>query len=293
MRNSVKIFIIAAIGWTALSILVMLGLFSLTHRDWLKPGQIGSGVKAVIIPHHLLVEPYMEKFYGQLAGVHPEWKRIVIISPNHFNYGARAVRSALKLEGDDGHGGTFAMAIDQEAVQKLADLGAVNLEDKYYEREHGVFVQDKFLDKYFPEAKVVPVIIKNGANLDSLQRLAHGLIQLDDGQTLFLFSVDFSHYTDEDSSVKNDQRTLGWLESMGGRSDLEQLTLLRKNAISMDNRSADSVAVDSPESLWILSELAEKDNWKFHLWARTSSASFAGMKDPTQNTSHIFGWLSE
>lgn len=293
MRISAKKFLITVIGWTALSALVVLGLFNLVHRDWLKPGQIGQSVQAVIVPHHLLVEPYMEKFYSQLAVVGPQWKRVVVISPNHFNYGARAVRSVLKLEGVDGHGDKFSINIDQDAVQKLAEIGAVNLEEKYFEREHGVFVQDKFLDKYFPEAKVVPVIIKNGANLESLQRLAEGLKQLDDGRTLFLFSIDFSHYTDEASAVKNDLRTLGWLDAMGGRDDLTQLDLLRKNAISVDNRSADSVAVDSPECLWVLGELAEKDGWKFHLWARTSSASFAGMKDPTQNTSHIFGWLSE
>lgn len=293
MRNSAKKFLIAAIGWTALSALVVLGLFSLAHKDWLKPGQIGQGVKAVIVPHHLLVEPYIEKFYAQLVGVRDDWKRVVIISPNHFNYGTRAVRSVLKLEGPDGHGENFSINIDQQAVSKLAAAGAVNLEDKYFEREHGILVQDKFLDKYFPNAKVVPVIIKNGTSLASLQRLAEGLQSLNDGETLFLFSVDFSHYTNEDFAVKNDQRTLGWLAAMSGRDDAAQLALLRKNAKSLDQVHADSVAVDSPESLWILGKLAEKNIWKFQLWARTSSASMAGMKDPSQNTSHIFGWLSE
>ncbi len=293
MRNSAKKFLIVTIGWTVLSILVMLGLFSLADKDWLKPGQIGHGVAAVIVPHHLLVEPYMEKFYVQLADVRHDWKRVVIIGPNHFNYGTRAVRSVLELKGVDGHGEKFSINIDQEAVRKLAAVGAVNLEDKYFEREHGIFVQDKFLDKYFPEAKVVPVIIKNGTSLASLQRLVEGLQSLNDGETLFLFSVDFSHYTNEDFAVKNDQRTLGWLAAMGGRDDAVQFAFLRENAKSFDQVHADSVAVDSPESLWILGKLAEKNHWKFQLWARTSSASMAGMKDPSQNTSHIFGWLSE
>ncbi|MCC6643852.1 AmmeMemoRadiSam system protein B [Candidatus Peregrinibacteria bacterium] len=263
--------------------------------EWLNlPTEISGKVRAIVVPHHLLVKSFMQKFYSQLAANGAEYQRIVIISPNHFNYGLYAVRSVLELKGKSPQGEAFEFNIDQDAVQKLADQGAVRLENRYFEREHGVFVQAGFIKEFWPEAKVVPIIIKNGAALERLNKLIEGLRELDDGKTLFLFSVDFSHYTSEEFAVLNDLRTLNWLSELGSQNwdDQGELDLLVKNGKSFDVKSSDSVAVDSPESLWVMGKMADLGGWEFNLWGRTSSASIADMNDPTQNTSHIFGWMN-
>ena len=46
-----------------------------------------------IIPHHMLTRATVDVFYKSLKQQYSYPDRIVIISPNHFNYGASALES--------------------------------------------------------------------------------------------------------------------------------------------------------------------------------------------------------
>ncbi len=45
-----------------------------------------SGVQVAVIPHHMLTRSKVDEFYRFLQREYPHPDRIVIISPNHFNY---------------------------------------------------------------------------------------------------------------------------------------------------------------------------------------------------------------
>jgi len=58
--------------------------------------------KAIIVPHHLLVENYLTDFYKQISEKNPNVEKIILISPNHFNYGNRYIQSTTSLTDKDG-----------------------------------------------------------------------------------------------------------------------------------------------------------------------------------------------
>jgi|GEM_PF-1149802 len=276
------------------------------YNEWLKPSKpVGEGVKGVILPHHLLVKSYMEKFYQQLAAEN-SYERIVIISPNHFNYGFNFIQTTDWVN-------TEEKTIDYESRQMLKNAPALEgvwitvleaakvlkIEPKYFSREHGVFTHYGFIKKYFPEAKILPIIIKRGTSEKALVALGeeiNALINAEEERTLVLASLDFSHYTAEGWAGKNDMRMVGWLAGIGisggsvGNLDLKGA---QEVGVSLDTENKDSVAIDSPEGLYLMAWLMNKQGNGWNLWARTSSASLIEGISAADNTSHIFGWFGK
>ncbi len=52
-----------------------------------------TGVQVAIIPHHMLTRSKVDEFYQLLQREYPHPDRIVILSPNHFNYGSTSIES--------------------------------------------------------------------------------------------------------------------------------------------------------------------------------------------------------
>ena len=225
-----------------------------------------SPVYGGILPHHLLVEKEIDAFYKTLEN--PNIDRIIVISPNHFNYGYNAIRTT---------------------DETLGAGGVAALETKNFELEHGITVHETFIKKYFPKASVTPVIIKFGTEQTRLDRLVDQIVRMDLTHTLILASIDFTHMDPESIAVKNDERTLSWLNQISEKPIL--LEEVRQLAKTTNPEPAwDSVAMDSPESLYVLVRVMQaKGATSFKKWARTSSASLIPGLDPSQNTSHIFG----
>lgn len=251
------------------------------YQRWLTPpSEVETNVKIAIIPHHLLVKSFMEKFYKQLADKN-NYQRIVIIAPNHFGYGFNFVQVSDTASGEGL--GEIVVPIDVETVRSLDMAGMAKLEPKLFEREHGIYTHYPFIEKYFPKAKVVPIIIKRETSEKDLNGLVEELGKLNDGKTLFLASLDFTHYTGEESAVQNDIKMLEWLGDNGAKN-LES-ALMAGTSVDQTN---ESVAIDSPETLYVIGRLAK--GMQFGFWARTSSLSMIRGLSPLQNTSHIFGY---
>lgn len=309
--------IIRLVAWTGLIIFIIYMLSGCAVRNastvvdkqanyerWLNPlTSIPEDVEAVILPHHLLVESYMDKFYAQLAEEN-KYARVVIIAPNHFGYGYNFVQTTdiinVEEKTIDSESRLMlqdAPELDQAWIAILEKAKVAMIEPKYYSREHGVFTHYQFLKKYFPDAQIVPIIIKRHTPekvLDNLAEELEALINGDEGRTLILTSLDFSHYTSEDLAVKNDLRMMKWLSVIDGTSDLSKISLesAEKVGASFDQENIDSVAVDSPEALYVVARLMADANAHWEMWARTSSASLINGLPPSENTSHIFGYFA-
>lgn len=248
-------------------------------------GQVGG----IILPHHLLVSAYIDKFYAELAATN-SYDRIVILSPNHFGYGFNFVQTNTVVA--DG------LTADLPWVEDLDKAGTARIEPKFFGREHGVYVHYPFIKKYFPAAKIVPIIIKKDTPCEKVDSLVTELLQLeksDPGKTLYLASLDFSHYSSEKLSIANDNRTVEWLKTP---LSADLCTQSRDMSVSLDNRVADAVAIDSAGVIYAMRKLMDerlmdgKTPLQFHFWARTSAAAIiSGLRD-ADNTSHIFGYYS-
>lgn len=215
-------------------------------------------LRGAVLPHHLLVEVFIDDFYQHLQDEFPDVRKIILMSPNHFGYGSRYVQMSEK--------------------------------PRYFPKEHGIMVHIPFLEKYFPDAEILPIILKFRTPREKLDALVRDLSPRVNEHTLVLASVDFTHYVGEKDALGNDARTIAWLES-GRPVDFETITALAQSIVIGKSSDGDNaVAFDSPETLYVTLKLMEAQGARrFVLWKRTSSASLMKLDDPAQNTSHVFG----
>lgn len=239
-------------------------------------------VKGVVLPHHMIVKENIERLYAQISASN-DIKRVIILSPNHFHYGFNYIQTTDRLNAD----------LDAKFISVLSGRKGAFLEPKYFEEEHGVGVHLPLIEQYFQGAKVVPVIMKKYTPKERLDHLIDVILQQDLANTLVIASIDFSHYADEEFALKDDEETIEWLKEWGKNKGAEDpFKEIHELAVSSYGLN-DAVAIDSPESLYVLIKLMEaQDAYNFTFKERTSSAANFGVKDPLQNTSHIFGTFS-
>jgi len=247
--------------------------------------------KAIIVPHHLLVENYLTDFYKQISEKNPNVEKIILISPNHFNYGNRYIQSTTSLTDKDG----TKINIDKNEIAKISQTGVISIEPIYFEKEHGIMNELIFTNKYFKNAKIIPIRIKNGTSKDRLDMVLNELSKIVTPNTLIIVSADFTHYTDEKIALKNDERFLKYFENLSKTKEIN-FNEIKKLATTENAKTADEnaenypVALDSPESLYLGLKLLQTENaLTFTFFKRTSSASLLGLTNPLDNTSHIFG----
>ena len=178
----------------------------------------------------------------------------------------------------------------------------LGVDDVGFGVEHGIMVHMDRIEQYFPEAEVVPIMIKWKTPQEALDELVEGVLSgsgvgaAGDGyvidSTLIIASVDFSHFVSEEMAVANDKRTVEWFEKWGntkfedGESEISLDDFWELEAsISMDTET--STALDSPESLYVFTKLMG-ESLDVEIWDRTSSLSLNGGNDPMDNTSHLF-----
>lgn len=232
-----------------------------------------------LIPHHLLVEKHIDQFYQKLAEENSDIQTVILLSPNHL-----------------GHGRSFMQTTDKFAsIRQLLEHSPLGLETKSFEKEHGVYIHLPFLKKYFPKAKLIPIIFKKNTPENRLNILTKNLKKNITDNTLIIGSIDFTHYESEEIAVGNDNRTITWLENLKNK-DIGKISLdeIAKLAKSTKQTNLDSVAFDSPESMYVLLKLlANYQSTNFTLFKRTSTLSLTKLTNPLDNTSHIFGEFKE
>lgn len=238
-----------------------------------------------VTPHHLLVEYYINALYKLVGSERTDITQVIIISPNHFNYGYHYIQST-----DQKFTAKNLPTLDTDFINNLAKNTSLKIEPKYYEKEHGIMVELPFIKTYFPKAKVIPIIIKSDTPKARLDSVIKEILKSDLSHTLIIASIDFTHYEAEKVAVENDNRIINWLKEWSTKDQKDPFTKIKNLAKSSSQTNASSVAMDSPETFYILTSIMAIEKAKdFTLFQRTSSASTFGVKDPLQNTSHIFG----
>lgn len=256
-------------------IFTILTLASCSQNSQTQPPQQTYGA---IIPHHLLVEKHIDQFYSEISD--PKIEKIILLSPNHFGLGFSYIQSTDKTyEKND-------INLDLEKIFALSKTNFLAIESADFDKEHGIYTHAPFIKKYFPNAKITPIIIKSGAPQKILDTLIAAISQnFEKNQTMIIASVDFTHYTAENFASKNDKNTIAFLQNP------QPLTLetIKNLAVPLAKTNPDATAIDSPESIYVLLKLMAKQNTRFTLWKRTSTATVTSIQDPDLNTSHIFG----
>jgi len=242
-------------------------------------------IGGAVMPHHLLVKNDIESLYKKISAKN-DYERIIVISPNHFGYGYYPVQTSKSINKNlDG-----MIDYDSAAIEILIEQKAIYNGGHLLENEHGITGHIPFVSKHFPKATFIPITIKPDTPREQLDKLINNLASLNLSRTLIIASVDFSHVIDEETALNRDTETIKWFGANHNNSTNTEILNEIKALAKINNNNPDSIALDSPETIYVLHHLMRiKNSTKFSLYKRTSSASLLKIDDPAENTSHIFG----
>ncbi|OGG43607.1 AmmeMemoRadiSam system protein B, partial [Candidatus Kaiserbacteria bacterium RIFCSPHIGHO2_01_FULL_48_10] len=130
-------------------------------------------------------------------------KTIILIGPNHNNRG-NAVLSSVRPWGTP----FGTVEPDTAVVESLHSSSVVSLWGDGFEEEHSIGAIVPFIKYYFPNARLVPIVIRSDIGRVDAERLGKSLAALiSDESVLLLASIDFSHYQPRAEAEANDRET--------------------------------------------------------------------------------------
>lgn len=144
----------------------------------------------VIAPHHSIDVTELNKFYRGLSEI-TQPAVVFVIGPNHYENGPAQIQTCQSCVYQTTIGD---VAIDDPLTGRLvADKIAIDQPDTF-PKEHAIYSQAPFIKRYFPEAKIVPILLPWKEPIDDVTKLSQWLDENLPANSLVIGSVDFSHY---------------------------------------------------------------------------------------------------
>jgi len=223
--------------------------------------------KAGIISHHFLAKELIADFYNKISS--DKIKNVFLISPNHYNHfyptGTLAYTSSLAWKTPYGN-----LIANNQIIDSI---DKVEKNDSAIGLEHGIYVEIPFIRKFFPNAKIVPLVINLSANSEDLFQLGKQLNYLGKEDSILIVSSDFSHDIPATESSKQDKKSI------------EELKKLNKEKINYINS-------DCKQCFLVLSTFLENQNYKFNLIDNKNSFDYSN-ENQNSVTSYVSGFYSE
>jgi MEMO1 family protein len=226
--------------------------------------------KVVVLPHHDILSPEFNAWYQDLAATQNlPVKTVILLSPNHFQpHQQREVTTDQPLS----FGRSKTVDIDQQLVSQLASQSS-GVDRQVFINEHGVNIHLPYIKQYFPEAKVVPLLLTRNIPQNRVEALSTFLsASLVDPGTLIIASVDFSHNVPRVQAQEYDQLTI---------------TLVEENkpteVLKLDDRY-----LDCPACLYLTLKAADQlDLDRSPLLFHNDATNYLGLGDHSPTTSYL------
>jgi AmmeMemoRadiSam system protein B len=223
-------------------------------------------VSAAVVSHHFYVERLIAKFFARIRS--DQIKTVVLVGPNHFNQGtARFITSAQDFMTPWG-----TLESDLELRKKLENTGLVISDEQPFETEHSISALVGFIKYYFPQAKILPIIVRRSVSPEDAKKLGQVLHKNTGADTLVLASVDFSHHLGLEQTERNDKKSEEALKSF----QVEKFW---------------DIQADSPASLSVAFSFATERGAGKLEYTNTNSARYSGELSSSDITSYFFGYL--
>ena len=170
-----------------------------------------DGPVALVVPHagYIYSGQIAADAYRQAAAMPVD--TVVILGTNHTSGTFRRV----SVYAGDGYRTPLGVArVDRELASLLVKEGGAVVDDSLHAREHSVEVQVPFVQRVFPGASIVPVVV-GSPDPESCRRFGRALAALAAGRrVLIVASSDLSHYPERRVAAGVDRRTLEAIAGM-------------------------------------------------------------------------------
>lgn len=222
----------------------------------------GSGEnKIIIIPHFNGAGEVRDKFLSQYKG---KYNQVIVLTPNHYSYGD----SDITISSEDFETGKGRLVVNRSLIENFTNANIGKADQGAFFNEHGVKNLLDSLSKNFLSSQVTAFSIRSGAKDELLQNFV-SFIESNLKNSLIIASVDFSHYNPSSLAKIHDRYSINALEDL----DLQKIKKLE---------------VDSPESLFVTSQIAINQSKKFKLYENKNSGEIDNVFDK-ETTSYVIG----
>jgi len=221
------------------------------------------------VSHHLLVGDIIDKWFNNLHHLRDNINCFIIVSPKHFNLGCNNIcLSSLDWQIDNKF-----IKVNKKHIKRIKKKLKID-EDRYaFHKEHGISTLLPFIKKYYPGAKIVPIVLDEfNKQIGKTLQLSEEIYKIvkKNKNTFVLISIDFSHWADRPVTDERDKKS---------SNIILNLNMEKINSIYSDNNTG----------LILLFDLCNKSNIKkSHIFCHTDSEKFSRIKQENDITSYFF-----
>lgn len=178
-----------------------------------------------IVPHHLLAASMIAPFFELVMQSKPDV--VVMLGPNHQRIGQEKIHTGF-WDWETPYGRLSAYKPFIESIEAQQEVGKNR---ELLEEDHAISALIPYVSYFRPDAEVVPMLLHGNMTLAECKSLADVLYTLSlEERTLFVASIDFSHYLTPPEANEMDAITLKAIE------DKDYEGMLRMNNDNLDAR---------------------------------------------------------
>lgn len=159
-------------------------------------------VKGIIVNHHLLAADLIAGTIENIATTAPV--TVILISPNHFGAGDGDIIASVE-QWETPYG---MLPSDCKSIEQLQTASLLNVDERPFIKEHGISGIVPFIKRSLPNAKVIPIIVKDRASDQAIDQLVTTLNQTVGEKTIVIGSFDFSHYVTDAVAMEWDKDSI-------------------------------------------------------------------------------------
>ncbi len=228
-----------------------------------------SGIRGAIVSHHLLIGDHIAETFASMGS--EDTTTVVIIGPDHFRRGPGSILvSRYPYETPWG-----TIEPDLPFIDDLIDDG-IGQEDEYvFEIEHSIASVVPYVKYYFPNAKIVPIVLQRNVASAKSKELGTYLADKLPDDSVVIASVDFSHHQGITAGAFHDAKSVETIRTF-------------------DFASLPRLEIDSPPSITaLLHYLDEKGARRPVSFLNTNSVQFLNIPDSEDVTSYLLATFAD
>ncbi len=159
----------------------------------------GAVIRGSILPHHLLASDLIHQVFQNIK-IH-SYETVVLIGPDHESILMGKVFTTLK----DWQTPFGVLHTDSNIISELLKNDFIIEDEDKLTIEHSISSIVPFVKYYIGDVKIVPLAMTKQTKLSDIKKLVSDLSNsVDIDKTLFVSSVDFSHYLNIDGANQMD-----------------------------------------------------------------------------------------
>lgn len=170
-----------------------------------------ADAKAGVVSHHFLAKELIANFYNKIGN--NDISTVFLISPDHYNVflpeNTIAYTSYLPWHTPFGD-----LETNKEGIDYLISRTDMQQNDSAMGLEHGIYVEVPFIKKFFPNAKIVPIVTKGSHSYDIFSSLGKDIEDKFGKKAILIVSSDFSHNATVKEAGINDKESIQALKNL-------------------------------------------------------------------------------